>query len=284
MKKAKKIAFTVLKIGISILLLYWVFKKIPLVDIWSIIKTSDVYLLCFALLFFLISQLISAERLWRYFKGIGYHFSRKSNGQLYLVGMLYNFFIPGGIGGDAYKVYLLQKEFGWSVKKLSAAVLADRLSGLLAIVILIQIFGVTLLSGYFQFLIILSVSATFFIAKWGFSRFFPSFKNIFLRSFILSLLVQGLQLLTLFCIANSFAAVENIEIYFLIFLLSTVLSVLSFSGIGIREWVFMKASFYLNFDSKISVAIAMIFTAISAFVALFGILIQLKGLKLKTQK
>ena len=281
MKKAKKIIFTFLKIGISVLLVYLVFKKIPFVEILEISKTSSPYFLALALLFFVLSQLVSAERLWRYFNEIGYNFSRKSNGKLYLIGMFYNFFIPGGIGGDAYKVYLLQKEFGWNIKKLSAAVLADRLSGLLAILILFQIFGVTLLSGYFQLLLILSLLLTFFIAKWAFSRFFPSFKNIFLSSFLLSLVVQGLQLLTIFCIVNSFTAVNNIEIYFLIFLVSTVLSVLSFSGIGIREWIFMKASFYLNFDSKISVAIAMLFTAISAFVSLFGFIIQLKGIQLE---
>ena len=263
------------------MLLYFVFKKIPFSEIWVIIKTSKLYWVFFALLFFILSQIISAERLWRYFREIQFHFPKKDNWKLYLIGMFYNFFIPGGIGGDAYKVYVLHKKFGWGIKKLSAAVLADRLSGLLAIIILIQFFGLTLLSGYYKLLIIFPIICTVFFAKLGFKFFFPSFKNIFSGSLFLSLLVQGLQLLTIFCIVSSFAAVENIWVYFLVFLLSTVLSVLSFSGIGIREWVFMKAGYYLHYDARISVAVAMIFTVISASVSLAGLFIQLKGLKLE---
>lgn len=277
MKKIKKIGITAFKFGISILLLYFVFKKIPFSEIWFLLKNSKIYFLIFALFLFTVSQFFSSERLLSYFHSLAFDVDKKENRKLYLIGMFYNFFIPGGIGGDAYKVYVLNKKYNWSIKKLSAAVLADRLSGLMAILVLIQIFGISLLPGFYKFTIVVPILLSVWIGKVILNSFFPSFKDIFLQSLLLSFLIQILQLSAIYCILSSFASVNNIWIYFLVFLLSTLLSVLSFSGIGIREWVFMKASYYMNYDIKISVATALMFTFISAFVSLFGIYYQLRG-------
>lgn len=257
------------------MLLYFVFKKNPFADVWSILKTGNIAFLALALILFALSQFFSAERLGQYFGALQFNLQKNENRKLYLIGMFYNFFIPGGIGGDAYKVYVLHKKYDWGVKKLSAAVLADRLSGLLAILVLIQLLGISFLPANYKFLIVVSVALTLFLAGLAFTAFFPSFKIIFIRTLLFSFLIQGLQLAAIFCIVSSFAAVADIGTYFLVFLLSTVLSVLSFSGIGIREWVFMKAGYYLHYDVRISVATAMIFTLLTALVSLFGIYFQL---------
>jgi hypothetical protein len=47
--------------------------------------------------------------------------------------MFYNLFLPGAISGDAYKVVLLTRKYDVSYKKITAAVLLDRFSGLLAL-------------------------------------------------------------------------------------------------------------------------------------------------------
>lgn len=197
--------------------------------------------------------------------------------------MFYNFFIPGGIGGDAYKVYILNKQFGWSAKKLTKAVLCDRLSGLLAIIILIEVLTFPLLPGYCKLLIIPSVLATIAVARLFFMKFFPEFKRVFYITFLYSLGVQISQLLSIYFILKSFTQVEDIWIYFAVFLISAVLSVISFSGIGVREWLFMKAAQYFTFNADVSVSTAMLFSFITAIVALIGICFQLKKFTIRLQ-
>ena len=52
------------------------------------------------------------------------------NIKLYYVGMFYNLFLPGGIGGDGYKVWMLRREFSSSWKSLILISFLERLNGL----------------------------------------------------------------------------------------------------------------------------------------------------------
>ena len=47
------------------------------------------------------------------------------------VGMFYNLFLPGGIGGDAYKVYQLRKYHQGRTFAIVQAMIFDRLNGFL---------------------------------------------------------------------------------------------------------------------------------------------------------
>ncbi|QKG53302.1 lysylphosphatidylglycerol synthase transmembrane domain-containing protein [Hymenobacter sp. BRD67] len=60
---------------------------------------------------FTLSKLISSVRLNTFFRAVGIQLTERYNLRLYWLGMFYNLFLPGGIGGDGYKVYLLGKEF-----------------------------------------------------------------------------------------------------------------------------------------------------------------------------
>lgn len=275
MKKFRKILITSLKIGISLLLLYFVFRKVPFKDVWELIKTSKYYFLLIALMTFVVSQVISSQRLLLYFHANQFFIHKIDNLKLYLIGMFYNFFIPGGIGGDAYKVYLLNKRFEWSAKKLTKAVFCDRLSGLLAIIILIEALSFPLLPGFYKLFIIPAIIITIITANIFFVKFFPEFKRVFYKTLVYSLGVQAAQLLSIYFILKSFTYIEDIWIYFIVFLISAVLSVISFSGIGVREWLFMKAAQYFTFDADVSVSTAMLFSFITAIVALLGIAFQL---------
>jgi len=62
------------------------------------------------------------------------------NLQLYFLGMFYNLFLPGGIGGDGYKVYYLHKHLSAPLKKSILALVLDRVTGLIALGILSLIF------------------------------------------------------------------------------------------------------------------------------------------------
>ena len=74
------------------------------------------------------------------------------------------------------------------------------------------------------------------------------------------------------CIIYSLDVPQNIMSYVLVFLVSSVLSIFSFAGIGIREFVFYEASKMLDIDSSQAVTIGLLFSIITAFVSLFGII------------
>lgn len=279
MKKNRKLIFTILKIALTFTLLYFVFSNIPLNDVWIVLKKSNPILLFLALVSFILSQLVSANRLLQLLKWSGFMLDSNKNYILYLVGMFYNFFIPGGIGGDAYKIYILNKENSWSVKKLTTVVFVDRLMGLIAIGILIVLF--CLFIPYFTnhnlvwlLFVVLAVGlvTSYFFIKWLFS----SFLGIFLKSVLKSILIQLLQCICIVFLLSSISKTDDYLIYVIAFLLSSVLSVFSFSGIGVREMILYQASTLFAFDSMKAVTIGLLFSILTAFVSLFGIYFHFK--------
>jgi len=72
--------------------------------------SKPVFFLILALIAFVISKIIASWRLKIYFKNIFIRLTEQTNLKLYWLGMYYNLFLPGSIGGDAYKVLLLKKK------------------------------------------------------------------------------------------------------------------------------------------------------------------------------
>ena len=269
----KKTLSTIFKIAISVFLLYFVFTKIKFADVWIVIQGVKWSFIVLSILLFLTSQWFSAKRLLLFFKASGFQLSSNSNYALYLVGMFYNFFIPGGIGGDAFKIYKLHKKFQWSVKSLSASVFMDRFMGLTAIGLILVSISFELLPKPWIFFIIplgilLVIGTSYYFTLYS----FPKFKQIYLSGLLSSLLVQLLQVGSVICIIYSLDVPQNIMSYVLVFLVSSVLSIFSFAGIGIREFVFFEASKMLDIDSSQAVTIGLLFSIITAFVSLFGII------------
>lgn len=116
-EKLRKKGITALKIVISVVLIYFIFTKIELKDVLQTLKKSDPLYFSLAVLFFVLSKVISAIRTNLYFHQIGAPLTQWSNLKLSLLGMFYNLFLPGGIGGDAYKGYVVQKEYQPGTKK-----------------------------------------------------------------------------------------------------------------------------------------------------------------------
>jgi len=272
----RKLIFKGAKIIITLVLIYYVFDQIPFFQVIEVLKQSNLFYLFLGLLTFVLSQFISAVRLLQFFHKLGYHLSAKSNYYLYIIGMFYNFFIPGGIGGDAYKVFLLNKHFNWSAKKLTSAVFVDRIMGLTAIGVLLvigvffvkQVTSIPYLKLVLPVLLSLGVLFSYFFV----TRLFKVFKCVFSLTLVQSIMVQLLQCISLVCILyaidNTF---ENWIIYVLVFLISSVLSIFSFAGIGVREIIFFKAAEWFVFNEAMSLSVALIFSIYTALVSFFGI-------------
>ena len=280
---SKKNLKVLLKLCISIALLYFVYHKINFNDLQTTYQTSNPLYLLVAVLFFVASQFLSSLRLNYIFHKSNFLLSQKSNLKLYFVGMFYNFFIPGGIGGDAYKVYLLNKRFDWNLKTITQNVLVDRLIGLVAIFFIACLLASHLFFEQWWSLIfgVLAAVLSYVLARWFLKLFISNLDAIYLKSFLYSLGIQLLQITSVYFILFSIGIDANPLGYFLVFLISSVLSVVSFSGFGAREFVFLQASIYLTTNETTATSIGLTFNIITALISLLGALFLLKKVNLK---
>jgi len=278
---------TAAKIIISIALLYWVYTKIDFSQIVEIWKKSNPFHIILAIIFFVFSQIISSFRLNGIFHKNNHPLESKSNLKLYFVGMFYNFFIPGGVGGDAYKVFLLNKQFDWNVKSLTKCVIIDRLTGLIAIFLWLLILGCYIFfnSILYYLVCILLVLISFFIGKKIVGLLFKTTDSNYNNSVLISFIIQFLQILTVVALIFGFNFnTEHIINYCFVFLISSVLSVVSFAGFGSREYVFLQAANFLHTDPSLSTSIALAFNIITMLISLFGLIFMVLKLNLKSTK
>lgn len=283
----RKKLITLAKIAISAILIYFIFTKVDLQVILNTVKKTNPLYLSFAILFFVISKVIASIRLNLYFHQLEVKLTQKSNLKLYLLGMFYNLFLPGGIGGDAYKGYLIKKKFEVDTKKVISVLLLDRLSGLLLLFIYACILAIVLNIDWLHrndipigILSVLAVAVFWFLNKKYFNFVLP----VFWKSFSLSALVQLAQLICVLFILEALSINVDLLAYLFIFLISSIVSVLplTIGGIGSREVTFFYGATLLALDENTSISISMVFFLITALVSLFGIIYHFKKIKLST--
>lgn len=288
MIQPNKKLFTALKIVISVLLIYFVFTKISFQEVLQTLKRTQPFYLYLAFIFFVISKVVASFRVNLYFHQLHIFLTQISNLKLYLLGMFYNLFLPGGIGGDAYKGYLIKKQFNIDTKKIVSVLVLDRLSGLLLLFIyaciLIPLLNLKLIQHieYYAFAAILLGIVVFWILN---KKFFQYIMPIFWKAFGYSALVQLFQILSAYFILQSLNIELNTVSYLFIFLVSSIVSVipLTIGGIGSRELTFFYGATLLHLDENTSIGISMIFFLITAFVSLFGIYYHFKKPELKIE-
>ena len=285
--KQRKWLTTSLKIGISIGLLYFIYTKIDFKEVATILKGAKILWLLTALGLFFGSKLLNAFRLNLYFHEIGVKLTHLSNFKLYLLGMFYNLFLPGGIGGDAYKGYVIQKKYQVGTKKVVGVLVLDRLSGMLFILIYALVFAALLdnevLAPFvwlFWIAIPLGVFCFWVLNKYWFSYGLP----VFWPSIGYSALLQITQLLAAFCILKALQVDTNYIAYLLVFMVSSIVSVipLTIGGVGSREVTFLYGAQWLNLETTTSVGISFTFFLVTAVVSLIGIYYHFKKPELTT--
>jgi glycosyltransferase 2 family protein len=134
------------KIIITAACLWYVSKKIDFHQLSETLFKANWLFLAFAVILYMISKCAASFRLNIYFKNINIRLSQISNLKLYWLGLFYNLFLPGSISGDAYKVIFLTKKFGVPYKKTTAAVILDRLTGLLGLAFVLALYGFLVLN------------------------------------------------------------------------------------------------------------------------------------------
>ncbi len=274
MKKRFK---TFLKIVISLGLLLFVLSNIDLARLKAVLAKSDFLWLAVAFALFNISKLLSSIRLNYYFKEIGINLSEKNAAILYYVGMFYNLFLPGGIGGDGYKIYLLQKTHAPGYKVLLQATLLDRLSGLVALSFLASILfyfstfaKIYPILKYMSIFVAMSIYPIFIYLHY---KFFARFTTNIIQTTLLGLAVQIFQLLCAYAIIVALNETVALIDFLTLFLISSVVAVLplTIGGVGAREFTFLYGLKLIGYDPTLGIAFSFLFFLITALSSALGL-------------
>jgi uncharacterized protein (TIRG00374 family) len=271
----KKILLGILQLAVTVAVLYWVFhdptKRAQMV---VALKLADYRWIAVAIGTYLVVEIAALVRWQILLKVQGIRLPLPRLAGLFLIGMFYNQFLPGGTGGDIMKSYLLLKEAPGKKAGALLSVLFDRLVGLVA---LVTITGVLVLlryqwlaqkpetRGYLYFLLITlgisiaSLASTFIIS--GFNLFhylpakFPGREKLMetakayhlyarhwtgsLLAFFASLIAHLATFATFLCVAYAFRARVNPIDFFAVMPIERTISAMpiSFAGVGLREHV-----------------------------------------------
>jgi len=271
----KKILVTLIQLAVTVTLLIWVFHDPQQrAQMATALRAADYRWVGGAIVAYLIVEIAAAVRWQILLRVQKIRLSLPRLSGLFLIGMFYNQFLPGGTGGDIIKSYLLLKETAEHKAGALLAVVFDRLIGLVALVAI----TVTLVSLRFDLLsrtpetrnllwlllFVLGISISALIASFvvsGFNLFhllprkFPG-RDKFIEiaaayqlyarhwvatffAFAASLVAHLATFTTFLCVAYAFHAGVKLIDFFAVLPVERTLTALpiSFAGVGLREQI-----------------------------------------------
>lgn len=279
----KKTLLTILQLAVTGGLLYWVFHDPAVRTGMAVaVREADYRWIAAAILAYLIVEVAAAVRWGILLKVQGINLSWMRISGLFIIGMFYNQFLPGGTGGDIVKTYLLWKETPDKKPGALLAVLFDRMIGLIALIIItgILIFlrydwltSTKETSPYVWLVLAIFGSAVLFVvttfAVTGFNLLhslphrFPGREklieigaayHLYARhwrttagAFVASIVCHLGTFATFLCVAYAFAANVAVIDFFAVMPVERTISSLpiSFAGVGTREFILQVMLFNL---------------------------------------
>jgi uncharacterized protein (TIRG00374 family) len=271
----KKILVTLFQLSVTIAVLYWVYhdptRRAQMVEA---IRNADYRWVGMGILAYLVVEIAAAFRWHVLLKVQKIHLSVPRLSALFLIGMFYNQFLPGGTGGDIIKSYYLLKEAPDKKAGALLAVVFDRFIGLVALVAITA----TLITLRYDFLaqkpetrnllwlllFLLGSSVAFLLSTFVISGFkllhslparFPGRDSLIeisaayhlyahhwratLVAFVASLIAHIATFTTFLCAAYALGAPVPVVNFFAVMPVERTISALpiSFAGIGLREKV-----------------------------------------------
>ncbi|MDO8993007.1 MAG: lysylphosphatidylglycerol synthase transmembrane domain-containing protein, partial [Daejeonella sp.] len=191
-----------------------------------------------------------------------------------LLGMFYNLFLPGGIGGDGYKIFLLRKKFEIKGRRLFQAIFFDRLSGLWALGLIISALVIFIphlgIPNWVPVLVISTGTVAYYAVM---RKFFSDYSKQFVLSHIKALMVQSMQVISVILLLYALNFEGKFSPYLFMFLISSLVAIFPFTvgGLGARELVFVYGAQYFQMDQHLAVIISLLFYCISALLSFSGI-------------
>ena len=269
-----------LQVLISAGLVVFVFLNIDLSQVKALaFHPQRAPMLVAAFIAFNASKIVGARRLNIYQRHMGIHLSERDNLRLYYAGMFLNVFLPGGIGGDGYKILVLHRSHALPLRTVITTTLADRVSGILALMFMFCVLMPMLRLPWEAATVIVftlasgaAVVALFIVGhRWSIKLDLQGLAGVF----ALGLAVQCLQMLCMGVLLLYVGAPGMHSIaYLAVFLISSVAATLplSIGGLGMREATFLFGVNLVHLDPAYGVVASSLFFLVTVFSSLIGAL------------
>lgn len=131
----KKTAITVLKFAVSFGILFFIANKVGARNLWETLRETNLAFFAAAVLTYLGVQALSTYRWYLLLRPLRLQIPFTRILSMYFLGMYFNLFLPTAIGGDAVRIYYLNKEIK-SLSKSSMTVFLDRDLGMCALLLI----------------------------------------------------------------------------------------------------------------------------------------------------
>lgn len=306
----------VLKVLISVILLGFLLHYTGLENTLARLSEANLWYIPVGIVVYLISQLISAYR-WQFLSGaLGFKLSLREFYDYYLIGMFFNLFLPGAIGGDMLRLFYLAKSTGRKKREALLTLLAERGVGLVALLLLTS--AVCLLPALQGVSLALPIQLPFFntlhfdlrlllfslslfmivgyISLWAVpqGRLIERFPKLSLlgqakvywanlpllfKSVSISLFVHGMMVLMHLLIANALGVWVDplyMTVVYGVVSLASVLPI-AFNGFGVREGAYLLLLTKTGLTPETAMAFAFYWVIISTCTSLIGGLVLVKG-------
>ena len=239
------------------------------------LRMADYRWILGAILGYFVVEVSAGVRWWILLKVQRIHLSISRVSGLFLIGMFYNQFLPGGTGGDIIKSYLLLKETPGKATGALLAVVFDRLVGLVALITItgslvalrydwltqlpetrLLVRGLLLILGGAVLMLLTSFVVSGFNLAHALRARFPGREKLIelsasyhlyahhwratLLAFGASVVAHLATFATFLCVAYAFHAGVGVVDFFAIMPVERTISSLpiSFAGVGLREKIF----------------------------------------------
>lgn len=301
-EKLKNVLSLLLRVGLSVLLLAYLFSKIDTSKMLSAIKNADLRYLFLAMFIFIAINFLLLFRWTVFIRALGLAVPFKSIANCFFIGLFFNLFLPSSTGGDIVKTIGLFRDTPQKAKVV-ASVVVDRLSGFASIVLVALVsfaFGYRILNDN-SLLVSIVVLALFCLAVisvlfneklfsfvFGMFNRFPGIKEKLMNLHYSAALLRGkpkaiVTAVALSCLSQTILACifallaksfhQDIPVlYFLIFvpILCVISSLPSIGGLGVRDaggvYLFAK----VGVESSLAVSITLISFLFMVIVGLLG--------------
>lgn len=286
---SKRIIKFALKLSVSLAFVVWLLFTVDWNGFWASTKQIDLVYIAIYLVLLLMGMVISAYK-WKVLsEAKNFLYPLRKYFILYLSGTFVNNFMPSVIGGDTYRAYAIGKQEKRYAES-AAAVITDRISGLLAAMILSIFFALLsydkvisnkillLLNGIIllclliflfliwsrhhaiwkKFLIFLPKNAVKLINEF---ELFYSDKKLFAKAMFVSILFSmiGLASLNYVFFAALGIRIDTLDYLSVIFLISIISSLpVSVNNIGIKEWAYITFFGLFGVNATVVATIAII--------------------------
>jgi uncharacterized membrane protein YbhN (UPF0104 family) len=237
----KNVIAVLIKIGFIALALYVVLHKIDVQEVLALLSSVNIPLFVLGILLSMLSLAFSAIRSRMYMHHYGLSISKSKIVALYYAGTFLNIVLPGGIGGDGYKIIYLSKHYGFSKMKAFRVVLYERVNGFFALAILGFLFFYFSNFASIEYLtlinttLLMAITPCYYI---GIRYVLKDEVSIAFKASGYSFIIQIIQVMMSYALLYAFDIPEQYHIDFVtMFIAASILAILpiSIGGIGVRE-------------------------------------------------